>query len=374
MHRDVKPENILYCSHSRPVLADLGIAADLTDAVDMQRTIGSPGYAAPEVLVGKYDELADIFSSGCVLYYALSGVQPFQANTVVQTLQRTAICKPRYPHAFFVNASAGLQTLMKDCLSKNPADRPGAQKALDRLSRYVRVHPTVAPVTEAACFMVADRDHDATAAAHSRTDEQRNQAAKPNLSTCPSDRGLPDGVACVSAAEPFHQPELPQPAHSPLSNNLGHPAAPSTPFATFPKQPSGPSALAVEVQEPVAPAMQQKPPIEPTRFEKPGAPQELPAQADGQQEILNEDRIHRIRGKSPMRFAATSALHRFRSAFHEKPRSTGEKLDATEPASSMDSKRSDEGFSKLLPKPPQSAPLAKRLSFALRRRRDQLGA
>lgn len=78
IHRDLKPENILIekveSGHhkgriSKCKIIDFGFACYVTDDVHMQELVGTPNYVAPEVYLGKYDQAADVFSLGVILYF-----------------------------------------------------------------------------------------------------------------------------------------------------------------------------------------------------------------------------------------------------------------------------------------------------------------
>ena len=151
MHRDVKPENLLMGAHLQPILADMGIAADLDDAVEMNKVCGSPGYAAPEVVTQqRYNEIADVFSAGAVYYFAITGYHPFQTRNLKGTSERTVKFREKYPMSRFHKVPAGLKNLIKSCLSKNPATRPSAQQCLDALSLVDIKGPMQHLVSEAA--------------------------------------------------------------------------------------------------------------------------------------------------------------------------------------------------------------------------------
>lgn len=80
VHRDLKPENILLATKgsSSPIkLADFGLATYIKPGQNLHGTVGSPFYIAPEVLAGGYNEAADIWSTGVILYILLSGIPPF---------------------------------------------------------------------------------------------------------------------------------------------------------------------------------------------------------------------------------------------------------------------------------------------------------
>lgn len=73
IHRDMKPENIVYTKKGEfdmPVLIDLGFATFEKDFRMLFTRCGTPGYVAPEVLNDKdYTCKADVFSLGVYLDY-----------------------------------------------------------------------------------------------------------------------------------------------------------------------------------------------------------------------------------------------------------------------------------------------------------------
>lgn len=84
VHRDLKPENILLVSKSllSPIkLADFGLATYTRPRQKLHGTVGSPFYIAPEVLAGGYNQAADVWSAGVILYILLSGMPPFWGKT-----------------------------------------------------------------------------------------------------------------------------------------------------------------------------------------------------------------------------------------------------------------------------------------------------
>jgi len=83
-HRDLKPENLLMGEGFNVKLVDFGFARFFRDretgkSVAMKTALGTPGYAAPEILNRqKYDYTVDIFSLGVILFICIAGFPPFQ--------------------------------------------------------------------------------------------------------------------------------------------------------------------------------------------------------------------------------------------------------------------------------------------------------
>ncbi|CAE8725685.1 unnamed protein product [Polarella glacialis] len=128
-HRDVKAENILLSDKGQAVLSDFGLAACIDDHLAMNANVGSPGYAAPEVVEARpYGVKADVFSAGVVLYFALSHELPFPGN--VQTrLRRTSRCQVRFGSSKFGHLSGSVLVLLRALLEKKPQLRPSSGRS-----------------------------------------------------------------------------------------------------------------------------------------------------------------------------------------------------------------------------------------------------
>jgi serine/threonine protein kinase len=100
VHRDIKPSNVMLVANdpAQAIVIDLGIAKDLAAPESLTQTgqmIGTPGYMAPEQMMGeKIDERADLFSLGCLLYQAISGAPPFSGTAAMEILARVLLEDP----------------------------------------------------------------------------------------------------------------------------------------------------------------------------------------------------------------------------------------------------------------------------------------
>ena len=88
IHRDIKPSNIMVESDSNIRLMDLGIAR-MNDGNKFSQYgfIGTPQYAAPEQIL-RDNAATDIYALGITFYEILTGANPFDADTEVDTLTR----------------------------------------------------------------------------------------------------------------------------------------------------------------------------------------------------------------------------------------------------------------------------------------------
>lgn len=85
-HMDLKPQNILLTSGSRPrlKLADFGFAQKFDPEQIKTALKGSPLYMAPEmVLRRRYDAKVDLWSVGVILYECLFGHAPYKARVIL---------------------------------------------------------------------------------------------------------------------------------------------------------------------------------------------------------------------------------------------------------------------------------------------------
>ena len=124
VYRDLKPENCMLDKDGYLILTDFGLAKKSTDDQDdnnwCNSIIGTPEYAAPEVLKGEnYGSLADWWSLGCVLFDLLTGNPPFTGNNHQKIINKVLKEKPKYPFHLMTSS----KELLNKLLNKNTDKR-----------------------------------------------------------------------------------------------------------------------------------------------------------------------------------------------------------------------------------------------------------
>lgn len=89
-HRDIKPENILLDHRGDVKITDFGLSNALADGEFLKTSCGSPNYAAPEIVSGKYytGPDVDIWSLGVVLFVLLTAQLPFEVDQGVDSREQ----------------------------------------------------------------------------------------------------------------------------------------------------------------------------------------------------------------------------------------------------------------------------------------------
>ncbi len=150
LHRDLKPSNVLIDGCDQPRITDFGLAKQLNAEVPTTSTLpgqvmGSPSYLPPEQASGRQSELGvgcDIYALGAILYHALTGKPPFQADSVAMVLQQVMQTEPVRPSVLNPGVPRDLETVCLKCLEKEPQRRyPSARSLADDLDRFLRDEP-----------------------------------------------------------------------------------------------------------------------------------------------------------------------------------------------------------------------------------------
>ena len=146
VHRDVKPSNVVLVNGERVKVTDFGIARiQGRDLVQTQAgvVLATPKFASPEQLRGiEVDGRADIYATGVLLYYLLSGKYPFEGDSFMQ-LANAVLQDDPLPLSQLVKQEMPprLDSIVHRALRKERADRypnaaaHGGRFALDLADR-----------------------------------------------------------------------------------------------------------------------------------------------------------------------------------------------------------------------------------------------
>jgi eukaryotic-like serine/threonine-protein kinase len=168
VHRDVKPENILFAD-GQAVLADFGVARAYgardsnvsdTTVTEAGLALGTPAYMSPEQASGDRDlgTPSDVYSLACVVYEMLTGEPPLVGSSARATIAKQVVEQPRPVRVLRPEVPPGTESALARALAKAPEDRhasvaefadalheevPEGARSIQALSRTIAVLPFV---------------------------------------------------------------------------------------------------------------------------------------------------------------------------------------------------------------------------------------
>jgi len=135
-HRDLKFENILWESkgegaQGEPKLIDFGMSREFAAGVSMRERVGTVYTMAPEVLKGRYTEMADLWSIGCITFQLVTGTPAFECETELETVKKLQTVKYAWPKGTEISSEA--KEFVYKLLKYDPSKRITAQEALNHV-------------------------------------------------------------------------------------------------------------------------------------------------------------------------------------------------------------------------------------------------
>jgi serine/threonine-protein kinase len=129
VHRDVKPENILFAD-GHAVLADFGVAravyaTEPESLTEAGLALGTPEYMSPEQASGERNlgSQTDVYSLACVIFEMLAGEPPFAGENVRAIMSKHVTETPRAVRTLRPEVPSGAERAIARALAKDPLDR-----------------------------------------------------------------------------------------------------------------------------------------------------------------------------------------------------------------------------------------------------------
>lgn len=171
VHRDIKPANIFLARQEGhrglvPKILDFGISkvagAEGLQLTKTGATMGTPLYMSPEQLtaVKDVDERTDIYSFGVILYEAVTGHSPYEADSFPVLAVKIAISEPPPASTFRPNIPDALDHVIRWAMTK---DRAARLQSLDEFATRLEALAAELPVSTldtSEGFYGLDKDND----------------------------------------------------------------------------------------------------------------------------------------------------------------------------------------------------------------------
>ncbi len=142
LHRDIKPDNLLFTDDGLLKVADFGLAKNLDDSENLTRTgqaLGTVYYVSPEQLNGKdVSHWSDIYSLGVTLLEMTLGRKPFLELMRTQSPFEVASKRRRAPEVSGNESLRRLYCICERCLEELPDARFDSVDTLASALEFVR--------------------------------------------------------------------------------------------------------------------------------------------------------------------------------------------------------------------------------------------
>ncbi len=125
VHRDLKPQNVIVDGDGKATVTDFGIArAGVSEITQAGSVMGTPHYLSPEQAQGMdVTAVSDLYSIGVMLYEALTGRVPFEAESAVAIAMKQVSQVPQRPSSINPRVSPALDAVVMRALEKDPGRR-----------------------------------------------------------------------------------------------------------------------------------------------------------------------------------------------------------------------------------------------------------
>jgi serine/threonine-protein kinase len=154
VHRDLKPQNVMVDREGRARVLDFGIArAGVSEITQTGSVLGTAQYLSPEQAQGlEVTATSDIYSTGVILYEALTGQVPFDADSPVAIALKQVSEQASPPSAINPQVSRALDAVVLRALAKDPSNRFQSAEEFIRALDAAEADPTGGALGETAAY------------------------------------------------------------------------------------------------------------------------------------------------------------------------------------------------------------------------------
>lgn len=142
-HRDIKAENFMFAENSisSPLkMIDFGMATKFTPTQVLTELCGSPHYLSPELIGQKYNQSADLWAFGVLLYLLMYGRYPYDGKSPQDIMTKILMNVIDFTHTKAKLSETAIDFL-KRLLERNPRKRITAEEALQHSWLQVQKAP-----------------------------------------------------------------------------------------------------------------------------------------------------------------------------------------------------------------------------------------